>query len=251
MMKYHTNILYALILLMSVGSSCTKDIMGYNDDPRVYFFERFVVNVSTVAEVYNRSFSFAPFPESLQDTTIYIKVKIMGNVAVTDRTFYAEPSGETTNAVAGTDYDLLPGTIKANMLEGTLPVVFHRTVAMKTQIKTMKIKIADKGDFKMGPAESSFFSLSWNDDYLKPDNWDTFPGVGQIFGVYSVAKYKFIISVLGISQFPLQTAGYNPKQYSNAQMLDFKAILKNALLEYNNTHSVPLTDEFGLVVTFP
>lgn len=250
-MKLHKKIIGALLLLAALGSACNKAIPGYENDPRIYFYERFVVNSFSTTDVFSRSFSFAPFPAKLTDTTIYINVKIMGKTAATDRTFYAEPAALTTNAIPKTDYELLPGTVKANEMMGTLPVILHRTAEMKTVIKEMTIKIADRGDFKTGPQENSSFKLIWNDDYLKPDNWDTFPGVGQSFGTYSVVKYKFIIDVLGLSQFPLQTAGYNPAQYSNAQMLDFKAILKNALLDYNNTHATPLRDEFGLAITFP
>ena len=250
-MKFYTKIFFVLMLIGSIGTSCSKDIMGYEDEPAVYFFERFAINATNVSEVYERSFSFVPFPETVKDTTLYIKVKIMGNVSAADRRFYAEPADPATNAIAGTDYELLPGTIKANQMEGLLPVVLHRTEAMKTEIKKLKFKIADRGDFKMGTVERSFFTLTWNDAYLKPDNWDTLPGIAQYFGAYSIAKYKFIIEVLGISQFPMQTAGYNPAQYSGAQMQDFKAQLKSALQVYNNTHSTPLMDEFNNAVTFP
>ncbi len=250
-MKQHKKLVLLLVLLLSLATGCTKDILKYENDPRVYFNERFTINATNSSAIYTRSFSFAPFPATVVDTTLYIKVKIQGLVAATNRTFGAEAIADGTTAITGTDYKLLPGTIKANESEGLLPVVLYRTPALKITMKQLKIRLADAYDFKSGTVENNVFTLMFNDDYIKPDNWDTAPGLKTYFGVFSVTKYKFIIQVLGRSDFQIQTTGYDPLKFSNADLLDKKAILKAALADYNNTHTPPLTDEFGLAVTFP
>lgn len=248
-MKTHSLFIAVMALLFTLVSSCKKDLMSYENDPRVYFFEQdATVNK---APVYVKSFSFATEQASVAEYTVNIKVKIMGLAATNKRTFTAEAVTKGTNALVGTDYKFLPGTIDANQIEGILPVVLYRTADLKTVTKQLVLKVSDVGDFKGGTVEHNGFTLIWNDNLIKPDNWDTRPGLVTYFGVYSVVKYQFIINTLNRSAFPIQTSTYDPNLLTNAQMLDLKVSLKTALVVYNNTHSTPLTDEFGVAVTFP
>lgn len=250
-MKLHKIILLSMVLLLSMILSCSKDIAPYDNDARAYFNERFIINATNNSQLLSKSFSFAPYAVRLQDTTVLLKVKIMGLATGADRTFGAEAVPTVTTAVAGTEYKLLPGTIKANQTEGLLPVVLYRAATLKTTLRQLTLKIADYGDFKGGTVENNIFTLFFNDDYIKPDNWDTAPGLKSYFGVFSVTKYKFIVAVLGRADFPIQTSGYDPLKFSNADLLDKKAILQTALLAYNSSHTPVLTDETGLAVTFP
>ena len=113
-MKLSKKITIPFLLLLSLAMACTKDITPYENDPRAYFNERFVINATNSSALFNRSFSFAPFPVTVKDTTLYIKVKIQGLVAPVDRTFGAEAISAGTTAVVGTDYKFLPGTIKVS-----------------------------------------------------------------------------------------------------------------------------------------
>ena len=249
-MKINRTLLAAVFLIFSMQHvSCKKDINKYKNDPGVYFYE---LQPNTTILNTSQSYSFATKATSLTKDTIFVNVKIMGLASVNDRTFSAEVIKDGTTAIEGTNYKLLNGVIKANQITGKLPVVVYRTAELKNTTLKLNIRIANSSDFKAGVSENNYFSLSWNDTLIKPANWDAFFSLAQYFGAYSTVKYQFIIDVLKRADFPLQIGReYIPGTLTNQQMLEYLRLLKAALLNYNNTHTNPLTDEFGTVITFP
>jgi len=240
-----------LMLVIAVAfSACEKSVDSYENDPRIYFFERQNDLVST--RITSKSFSFLTYPSTVTRDTMLIKVKIMGLPGATDRIVRGEAIADGTTAIEGQHYQFIDGTIKAGAIIGELPVVLLRSEDIKNEAVTLKLRIAETADFKPGVAEDSSFSLTWNDNLIKPTNWDT--GLFFYFGTYSAVKFRFVIDVLGLAEFPLQASArvpLKPGEFSNAAMLDFKARMKQALLEYNNTHTEPKKDENEQLVTFP
>lgn len=231
-----------------LATACNKPIDSYSGDSRIYFFER--TEGTVVARLTSKSFSFVLMDNSVTEDTIFVKTKIMGLATASDRSFSAV--ADTGGNAAAADYKILPGVVKANTIFGSLPVVVYRKPELKTTIKVLNLKIADGGDFKAGVIDDAKFQLNWTDNLIKPDNWETTPGLKTYFGTYSAVKYRFIIDVLGRDQFPIQTGrDLLPGQLTHYNMLDLKAILKDALVAYNNTHTPAMTDEFGQLVTFP
>lgn len=240
-------ILPAVLLL---ASACSKDISSYQNDPRAYFYDQ--TTGVAIQQITERTFTFAPYDATVVTDTQYIPVKIAGLPANTDRTFAARVITDSSTAVEGRDYQLLHGTIKANAITGTLPLVLHRTTMLKDSTLHLRMAIADSADFKAGAVEDNFYTMIWNDALIKPNNWDTRPGIAQFFGTYSLVKYQFIIATLHKSQFDiLTTRVYDPTKVTTDQMYDYDAQLKSALKVYNSTHTPALTDEFGVLVTFP
>ena len=243
-------ILYAFIAL--VLSSCAKDLEPYVNQPQVYFFERATDLAGT--RITNKSFSFMSLPSAVVQDTMKIKVKTMGYPADYDRVVRGRVVAEGTTAVEGKHFDFIDGVVKAGQVEGLLYVLLYRTADIKEQSLQLNLRIAETKDFKPGVVEDNFFSISWSDNLVKPANWDGFISLSAFFGSYSTVKYRFIIDVLGISEFRIQQSGRVPLaegEYSGAMMIDFKNRLKEALLVYNSTHATPLTDENGTLVTFP
>lgn len=251
-MKTVNKITGLLALLLFILTACEKDIASYNNDPRVYFFER---NTDlTQSRITFRSFSFLKLPADVTRDTFLIRVKIMGETAPYDRVVRGQAIPDSTTAKAGVHYDFIDGVIPADSIIGYLPVVLYRTDDIADSSVTLNLSIAPTKDFKTGVTEDNFFTLTWSDNVVKPSNWDGFISLSAYFGAYSTVKYRFIISVTGIEQFPLQQSGRVPPkdgEFTAAAMLDIKAILKDALAEYNSTHDPDLTDEFGQLVTFP
>ncbi|WP_316797721.1 DUF4843 domain-containing protein [Pedobacter frigidisoli] len=233
-------------------SSCEKEVDTYTNDPRLYFFERGTDLLQT--RITSKSFSFVPLASSIVTDTIKIKVKTMGLATATDRVFRGATIKQGTTAVEGTDYAFIDGKIKAGQVEGLLPVVLYRTAKIKSASLTLNLTIADSQDFKVGVVEDQAFTLNWSDDIVKPANWDGLISLTFYFGTYSKTKFRFIIDVTGIADFPLQQSGrvpLNPGEYSNSMMNDIKLRVKDALAAYNSSHATPLTDENGVLVTFP
>lgn len=225
-------------------TACNKNIDGYENDPGVYFFERTQDGFSERIGV--KTLSFLLKPANVTQDTIKVIAKIMGLKADHDRTFVAV--ADTGSNALPADYKILPGIVKANQIFGELPVVVFRTPEIKELVKLLNVKIVDGGDFKAGINDQLdiLMSLSWTDGLIKPDNWDS--ALRSYFGTYSKVKFQFVIDVLGMAEFPVLAYGvtYVPGvTLSPYEMQDKQAMLKAALLVYNQSHATPLTDEFG------
>lgn len=251
-MKSINKIIIVIAVLGLFFSACEKDIAAYNNDPRIYFFERNTdLNQSRITF---RSFSFLKLPLDISKDTFYIKVKIMGETAPYDRIVRGAAIAEGTTAKEGEHYTFIDGIVPADSIIGYLPVVLNRTADLRDTSVTLQLSIAETKDFKPGVTEDNSFTLSWSDNVVKPANWDGLISLSFYFGSYSAVKWRFIISVTGVDNFPLQQSGRVPPapgEYTNAGMNDIKAMLKDALAAYNSANDPDLTDESGQLVTFP
>ncbi|MFD2556549.1 DUF4843 domain-containing protein [Sphingobacterium tabacisoli] len=249
------NLVYKVITgtLLTVGisvlSSCEKDIDGYVQDARVYFFER--SNDLNQTRISNRSFTFLTVPEQQMKDTLYIKVKTMGEVSAVDRYPIAKTVAEGSTATEGIDYEFIPGLVAANQIEGNVAVVLHRTARLKNETVLLNLAIGESADFKGGVTEDGTFTLRWSDRLVQPDTWPFY------FGTYSDVKYQFIIDHLGIADYPHQLSPRieaQPGEYSIADLQDMASRLRIILREENAANEgkpgYPLRDENGALVVF-
>ncbi|GGH79252.1 hypothetical protein HNQ91_005140 [Filimonas zeae] len=251
-MKLHSTKLLYLLIALPLFFSCSKDLGSYDDEPRVYFFERATDVVQS--RITSRSFSFLTSPAAVVTDTMKIKVKIMGNTASRNRVVRGRTIATGTTAQEGVHYEFLNGVVPADSIYGYIPVLLRRTADIQQKSVTLNLGIAVTDDFKRGVVEDSTFTITWSDNVVKPSNWDGIISIGYYFGTYSEVKWRFIIQVTGKSSFPLQQSARVPPapgEYTGAAMLDLNKVLKAALLQYNNTHDPDLTDESGNLVTFP
>ena len=107
--------------------------------------------------------------------------------------------------------------------------------------------------------KSQTFKVILKSYLAKPDNWDNanFPRIplSKYFGTYSRVKYQFMIEVLGLIDFEInyntQTAYDETLNVISAvYAVHLQQVMQRALNEYNESHDEPLTDEFGLPITF-
>lgn len=251
------NCCYKLLFIFLAGCliCCEKPLdAAYEQDARVYFFERQNDLVST--RITTKSYSFLLLPSTQTRDTVYVKIKTMGIPADYDRFAIGKTVQEGTDATEGVDYDFIPGLIPAGAIEGNLPIVLYRNDKIKSQELTLNLTIGETADFKGGVVEDNLFTYRWSDKLSKPANWSSpqYFGIDNYFGSYSDVKYRFIIDVLGIAEFPVTTCArcpYDPALYTHAAMMDFKAHMVAALEEYNAAHpGNPLRDENGNLITF-
>lgn len=247
------NIKLAVLLLFVIGlTSCEKDIAAYNDEARVYFFER-NTDLSQTRISY-KSFTFLLLPLDVTRDTFLVRVKIMGDKSTSDRVVRGRAITTGTTAQEGTHYQFIDGVVPADSIYGYIPVVLLRTVDIRDTSVSLNLGIAATKDFQPGVGEDSSIVLNWSDNVVKPSNWDGIISLTYYFGTYSAAKWRFIIATTGKDKFPLQQSGRIPPapgEYTSMAMLDLNALLKAALKAYNDSHDPDLTDEFGQLVTFP
>ena len=243
-----------IILLVSFFVSCEKPLdAAYEQDARVYFFER--QNDLVATRIVSKTYSFLLLPSTQTRDTVYVKIKTMGTPVDYDRFSIGKTILEGTDAIEGVDYDFLPALIPAGAIEGQLPILLYRTDKIKNQDLSLHLTIGETEDFKGGVVEDNSFTYRWSDRLSKPRNWDTpLFGINNYFGVYSDVKYRFMIDVLGIAEFAVTTCArcpYDPALYTHAAMTDFRVHMIAALQQYNAEHpGSPMRDENGNLVTF-
>lgn len=246
------SIKYVLCALLVIGlSACNKSLEPYIDDPQVYFFERATdLNKSRIT---SKSFSFLPLASTILKDTVKIKVKTMGFPKDYDRVVRGKMIAKGSTAAEGTNFDFINGIVKAGQVEGLLYVLLYRTADIKNTTLQLNLSIAETADFKPGVVEDNYFTILWSDNIVKPDNWDGPLGLVNFFGVYSTVKYRFIIDVLGVTDFRLQQSARDPLkpgEYSGAMMIDLKNRMKAALAAYNLVNP-PKVDENNQPISFP
>lgn len=256
--SHKINCLLCLATLAVAITSCSKELV-YKNMPGIYIDkEKLTARDST-------AYSFAEKSESLMLDTIYIPVKISGEVSNTDRNVPLQANAAKTNAIAGTHYQILTTVIKANELTARVAVLLKRTPDLKSKQLRIYLETAPNTDFPLtitstktnstfsGEASSTYspgYLIKLTDQILKPDTWD---GSGSwfryYFGTYSAVKFKFIIEVTGRTVWG-DRARYGPDAPTSAQLQIYYTKLITALYEYEKING-PMIDETGNQVTFP
>lgn len=217
-------------------TACENDKFYYQDEPRVRIEGPYEWAIGTDS----LNFSFATYPNSVQQQEMQMTLYVMGEAASTDRIAKLEVDASKTTASAS-QY-ILPETI--TIPKGKLKVPFIVTLMrsgnLTSETVSLFFKVVESSDFKVGVIEQNHFSMKWNDILGKPKNWDT--ELKEFFGEYSLAKYRFIIDTIGFGEFG------NGMTWS--ELKNYQIMMKTALDEYNATHTSPLKDENGQLVEF-
>ena len=227
-----------ILALAAIGmfTACENDKFYYQDEPRVRIEGPYEWAIGTDS----LNFSFATYPNSVQEQEMEMTLYVMGEAASTARTAKLEVDASKTTATAS-QY-ILPETVTvpAGQLKVPFIVTLMRSEGLTSQTVSLAFKVVESSDFKVGVNEQNHFSMKWNDILGKPKNWDT--ELKEFFGEYSLAKYRFIIDTIGFGEFG------NGMTWS--ELKNYQIMMKTALDEYNATHTTPLTDENGQLVEF-
>ncbi|MFB6454643.1 DUF4843 domain-containing protein [Chitinophaga sp. Hz27] len=240
------NLLYItfLGLLVSFAACKKSELQTYTDTPRIYFYRQMGgINFDSI------TYSFAVRPDSLIQDTVWVPMRIMGLSTTQDRTAKIDVMADSTNALAPDDYELLPTKVAANSYTTKLGIVVHRSSNVKKNEVRIKLAVGTNTDFAPGVANSypggstgggtAFFLVKINNKVTKPANWDNL--LVYFFGTYSDVKYRFVIQVTGVYDFPT-TLPYGIFGV-------YQSMCQTALDEYEQKNG-PMLDENGKQITF-
>ena len=176
----------------------------------------------------------------------------MGAVADHDRTFRARVVSEESTAKEGVHFTLSDGVMKQGEYWSYLPVTINRTADMKEETLTITLELIPTDDLKANVKDGTVFTLNVADYLLRPANWQQY-----YFGNYSANKYKFMIEVLGITDYPM-TGRNDPEliegTYSSSQIETFSKQCADAYREYRRDHGPIWEDdnaENKVEISFP
>ncbi|MFT3843711.1 MAG: DUF4843 domain-containing protein [Lacibacter sp.] len=219
------------ILVICLVSSCKKKGLTYDSPNSVYF-----TSDSTV-------YSFVEKASTVARDTVKVTVKLIGNKISTDREVAIIIDSST--AVEGTDFTVLtPTVVKKDSSYATLRISINRTASLKTNSKSIWFRLKNTSDFLIDSTSYPHLrhKIRFTDKLEKPSWWNTYFPMYN----YSDTRMQFYIDVFGSTKAPTTST-------STGVGLSLAAViyaLKDALNIYNATHSIPLSDEFGVITWY-
>lgn len=227
-----------ILLLAAIGTftACENDKFYYQDEPRVRIEGPYEWAIGTDS----LNFSFATYPNSVQEQEMQMTLYVMGEATSTNRTAKLEVDASKTTASVSQYVFPETVTVPAGKLEVPFVVTLKRTEDLTSQTVSLSFKVVENNDFKIGVTEQNHFCMKWNDILGKPKNWDT--ELTEFFGEYSYVKYRFIINTIGFGEFG--------GSMTWSELMNYQIMMKTALDNYNATSAGPLKDENGQLVEF-
>lgn len=239
--------IFAILLLITIMVGCQKqEVMQYDSADALSFYYG-------ASEADSLSYSFATIGYGKQSDTLYLQMRVVGDVASQPRPVKLHAVGGST-ARLNIDYKLPEFSVPANTASFLYPLVINKTPEMKTQILRLVLEVEPNDAFPglapegLVPGLTSAtnttsinkLKIDFTDKLIKPNNWP------YQFGTYSDVKYDFVIQVLGSGDFRTEAQGGT----WTATDLTLAAVqLRDALITYEASHGI-LIDENGLRVSF-
>jgi len=243
---------FALLPSCLIWQSCKKENPALYQSPAMIY----VYKSSTNPYKDSIDYSFITKPITQQQDTVYIPVRIIGYSTSTDRVINLVADTGRTTAVTGVNYSFLSSyIIPKDSFSARLPVIVKRTVGEQTTEARLWVKLVNSADFKTGIDSQLTYLVKINDMVTKPADWNLLAGTSTYFGTWTNVKYRFIISVTGITDFGTLTVP-PPGQtvpFTGLQVFYYKTQCVTALALYNANpaNNPPLKDENGNIVTIP
>ena len=255
--KYLFPVICLFTAMSAMQTSCShEDVDTF--DTSYTALNIWVGNPAAVYESATYNYSYA-----YEEGTVTFYAQISGMPVDYDRTFTLEVFGEDSATVAPTvrtETYVLP----AGAISGTYNVHFNSRQLASPDLFTqhdgkVQFRVKENDTFATGTTGRQSFTIILKNYLAKPDNWDTanYPRLplSRYFGAYSRVKYQFMIEALGLVTFEINynaTTAFDSETNvaSAAYALYLQQVMQRALLNYNETHDTPLTDETGVPVTF-
>ncbi|MCW3464612.1 DUF4843 domain-containing protein [Chitinophaga nivalis] len=224
--------LYHLLFLAAAFAGCSKEpLETYKDEPRIYFNGE------------ESTFTFAIRPSTQLTDTFKVRINYSG-LTLRQALPVKFSVADTSTAKAGKDYELPANfAVPVGYFSDTLRILVKRTPEIATKAAVLVLRLEDNGSYTPGFGRNGkVIRLVINDMLTKPSSWESY--LASYLGVYSKAKYRFIIDTLGMSDFPYDMV-------RNGQLLYYKIKLAEALAAYEKIHGPLIDAETGNQVFFP
>lgn len=233
--------LYLSTLLLFVLCACTKnEYITYGEKNGLVFKKG--ENLTTADSLV---FSFVTEAVRGDKDTVWIPIALTGVPQSEDKKFALVIDAKST-AEENKHFKLTETVFPAGKTEMLYPIVMLRAKELEKESRSFRLAIKENESFDVGAASSNTYSainIRVLDRVIKPSWWGG--AENYYYGTYSHTKYRFMIDVIGISNFAQTVLSY-------PQIINYRAAFKAALIEYEMEHGEPLIDnESKQAVTFP
>jgi hypothetical protein len=219
-----------LIILFALLAGCTlpgcekKEYLYQDVSSRIWLGRREAVGTITVLSDSSVS-SFVLKPITALLDTLYITANLTGKPAPTDRPFVLEVIKDSSN-VNPADYTVGPTVLPANAFSAQVAIIVKKNVQGLNLLKErakLVFRFVPNEHFLNGEPNRDMFRVIWYNFLAQPASWFI---IQPMVGAFSQAKYRFIIDVLGVTEFTRYQGNTNV-------LLGIQSILRKALKDYN------------------
>lgn len=227
---YNTALFTVIFAFVLNVTACKDEYMFFDEE---FASMQFAGSGSTNDSVV---FSFALRP-GVDVEKVKIPLRLIGFTSEQEREVSVRVDQSKTTAKEGVDYSIEKCVLPAREIYADLEIIVKRSVELENEDLVLSIFLEENEYFKKPPVESGDFKIVLTSELSKPSDWK------NEFGPYSVVKHEFIIKVTN--------KGTDYYEWSGQLLIYYLGMLNQALYEYNKEHpGEPLTDEFGVLVTF-
>ncbi|WP_341843718.1 DUF4843 domain-containing protein [Chitinophaga caseinilytica] len=179
-------------LLVIISGTCLlfackkSQVETYTDEaPAIYF---------TLTDY---SYSFMSDLDSTS-RTIFLPVKLSGSLHDQERSFSMEAVYDTNTTAKPEWYEIKPGYLPGNSVNGVVPIVLKRNATVDTSLVKLRLKL--KPGSALDTMSNASVQVVWTGMIIQPVNWRW---LRYYFGTpFSTGWYKFIVNATGRSTFP-------------------------------------------------
>ena len=242
--------------MVAMLASCENDLPLYHESQN-----RLMFNFPNPADsVMHYSFVY---DNTLQQDTVWVKMKTIGFVSDHDRAFQLEQEATDENdARPGVHYqDFATESLKrfyvipAGKVEARVPVVLLRDASLKQAEYTLRMRVKPTAEFGEGYPDKAVRTLYIADFLSKPQAWAA--TATWLFGEYGTVKHQFLIDATGKKwdddylNNELKLSG----EYTLDYMIYFEGVLRRKLDSVNADRAAQglgkLCEADGTEVTIP
>lgn len=197
-------------MLAVAFSSCEKDLQVYDNESCAlnFYYSDGLISGDFKEEMAKANYSFVYAGSAVKVDTVWFKVRTMGFVYDTPRSFEIEQIEEegVKNAVAGKHYVAFndPSLAKfyqipANTSRGEFPVVVLRDASLADGDVVLKLRIKPNSNFQSGYEVFQTRTLTISASLSQPKNWnyDDPLYVAYEIGEWGPVKHQWLIDITG------------------------------------------------------
>lgn len=252
----------SFMLLALLAGACSKDeIMLFDrDEAGVYFQASWKTSSYATSERYTDSteYSFSIVSDTVTEVIVDTRIRTLGKVKDYPRPVKVSVDAEHTTAIEGIHYeaDFDAAVIPAGKSSVSFPVKFFRTADLEGHKFRLMLKLEDNDYFKVYFNEQRNTSVYYatgeqvmadrylfivSEIYTEPSYWYYAEGT---FGVWTVAKFRFINKICGLSVEDWDRGGASDSKVHSGRFPIFGYMVRNALQELADA-GTPVLDDNG------